>query len=85
MNRLIHAALLCALLAGCSTSKVQTACESAEAVLQVASPFLAAAPAIVQTAVTLLGAGAYACGTPEYAAAREVVAAWLLQRGFKTQ
>lgn len=83
MNRFLAAVSLCALVAACSTAQVQTACERAERVLQVAAPFLSAAPATVQAAATALGAGAYACGTPEYAAARNVVVAWLAQRGIK--
>lgn len=82
MNRFLAALSLCA-LAACSTASVQSACERAERVLQLAAPFLSAAPASVQLAATALGAGSYACGTPEYAAAREQVLGFLRQRGVK--
>lgn len=80
--RALAVASLCA-LAACATEKVQTACADAERILQVAAPFLSVAPPSVQLAATMLGAGSHACGSAEYAAAREMVLAFLKQRGVK--
>lgn len=86
MNRFLIAALLL-ILAACSTAQVQSACESAERVLQIAAPFLSTAPASVQTAVTALGASSHMCGSAEYAAVRqaalETIIAFLRQQGVK--
>ena len=75
---------LAAAATACSTAQVQTACGDAAMLASAASPFLIAASPEVKTAVTLIGAGAVACGTPEYAAARGVVLAFLAQHGVKT-
>lgn len=85
MNRFLAAITLCALVAACSTPQVQSTCERAERILQIASPFLSAAPASVQLAATALSVGTHACGTPEYAAAREHVVGWLASRGIRAQ
>lgn len=86
MPRFLTAAALCA-LTGCSTANVQSACERAERVLQIAAPFLSTAPASVQTAVTALGASSHMCGSAEYAAVRqaalETIIAFLRQQGVK--
>lgn len=70
-------------LAACLTPQVQSTCQEAAVIAQAAAPFLIAASPEVKTAVTLLGAGAVACGTPEYAAARGRVLAFLAERGIK--
>lgn len=71
-------------LGACPTAQVQTACQDAAVIAQAASPYLIAASPEVKTAVALIGAGAVACGSPEYAAARNVVLAFLASRGIKT-
>lgn len=62
-------------LGGCQTTQVTTACEDTNAL--VSNPLVVLAPPDVQLAVTALKIGSYVCGTPEYAAARERVKAWL--------
>jgi hypothetical protein len=76
-----HIIFLALMLSACSTADVQQRCAEAERILQVAQPFLSAAPASVQIAVTAIGAGTVACGTPQYAEMRETVLAWLRIRG----
>jgi hypothetical protein len=76
--------IVCLALASCSTAQVQSTCAEAAVIAQAAAPFLVAASPEVKTAVTLLGAGAVACGSPEYAAARGRVLAFLASRGIKT-
>jgi len=78
-RHLAAAALL--LLAGCSTTQVQTTCQDAALLAGAAQPFMIAASPEIQAAVALLGAGAVACGSPEYAAARNTVLAFLSSRG----
>lgn len=82
MKRYLAAISLLA-LASCSTAQVQSACGDAAMLAKAAAPFLMAASPEVKTAVGLLGAGAVACGTPEYAAARDKVVAFLAERGVK--
>lgn len=77
------AAALMLLLVGCSTADVQRTCADTQNILQVAQPFLIAAPPEVRIAVMALGAGTYACGTPQYAALREQVIGWLRSKGAK--
>lgn len=85
--RLVAITSLCTFSVACSTSSVQTACERAERVLQIAAPFLSAAPASVQAAATALGAGSHTCGSAEYAAVRqaalETIIAFLRQKSVK--
>ncbi len=75
------AAALMLLLVGCATADVQRTCAETRQILQVAQPFLVAAPPEVRVAVMALGAGTVVCGSAQYAAAREVVIGWLRSRG----
>lgn len=81
MKRIALALACAASLAACSTADVQRTCAETQHVLEVGRPFLAFGPPEVQMAVMLIGAGTYACGTSEYAAARERVIAWLRTKG----
>jgi hypothetical protein len=65
------------LASACTTQEVTLGCKDTNEVLAAVAPFLSAAPGSVQLAVTALSAGSYACGTPQYAAARDVVMAWV--------
>jgi aromatic ring hydroxylase len=82
MTRLASLALALS-LAACSTAQVQTTCRDTAVILEAAQPFLVAAPPEVQAAITIIGAGTVACDSPQYAAARNQVIAWLIQRGVK--
>ena len=77
-GRAIAVACLLALTA-CSTAQVTATCQrvSDSVLLDVALN----APAEISVPARLLRAGAYICGTPEYAAARERVIIWLRSRG----
>ena len=68
------------LLAACSTQQVHDNCVEAEQICRLVKPALDFTPSSVQLAAGGLCGGAYACGTPEYAAAREQVIAWLRSR-----
>lgn len=72
------AALALLALAGCQTAQVTTACHDAQALAS--SPLLALAPADVQVAASAIKIGGAVCGSPEYAAARDKVVAWLAAR-----
>lgn len=82
MNRFLAAFLMLALV-GCSTVDVQRTCAETQQILQVAQPFLVAAPPEVRVAVMALGAGTVVCGSAQYGAAREVVIGWLRSKGAK--
>ncbi len=68
------------LLAACETSQVQQTCAEAQQLVAAAAPFLSIAPVEVRVAVMALNAGTVGCQTPEYAALRERVVAWLRSR-----
>lgn len=79
MKRIALAAFL--FLGGCQTAQVTTACQEAALIAGAAQPFMIAASPEIQAAVALLGAGAVACGSPQYAAARSAVLAFLAAKG----
>jgi len=86
MNRYLVIPLACILplaVGACSTALVTAACQEAAVITQATSPYLIAASPEVKIAVALIGAGAVACGSPEYAAARNVVLAFLASRGVR--
>ena len=65
------------LLTACATKDVTNTCQEAAAIASMAQPFMVAASPEIQTVVMLLGAGAVACGTPEYAGMRDLVLGFL--------
>lgn len=68
-------------LAACSTADVQSTCGRVESILALVAPYVPSAPAEVGVAVATLSARK--CGTPEYAAARERILAFLRSRGVR--
>ena len=68
-------------LAACSTQQVMTSCQDAQDIA--GSPLLALAPADVQVAASVIKIGGAVCGSPEYAAARDKVLAFLASNGVK--
>lgn len=76
MTRLQAITLVGALaVAGCATQDVTHSCQETQAV--VTSPVVAIAPPDIAVLVTALRVGSYVCGTPQYAAARDKVLAWV--------
>ena len=82
MRALLLVAVLL-LLAACTTQQVQNTCADTKLIIGAAQPFLFAAPPEVKAALMIMGAGTYICGTPEYAAARERVVAWIHAQNIK--
>jgi len=82
MMRALAAALMLG-LAACSTVDVQRACVETEQICRLVKPGLDFAPSSVQLATGMLCGGAAICGTPQYAAMREQVIAWLRSKGVR--
>lgn len=80
MIRILAIAALLA-LAACSTHQVTASCQDAQAIA--GSPLLVLAPADVQVAASAIKIGGAVCGSPEYAAARDKVLAFLASKGVK--
>lgn len=72
MKKAIAALLL---LTSCSTSEVTSACNDVHTLAS--SPLFDVAPGEVKLAAVAIRLGAYACGTPEYAQARERILSWV--------
>lgn len=79
MRRTLYIGALC-VLAGCSTAQVQDSCTQLRDFAVLAQPYLVGAPPEVRAAATALSVASTACSSPEYAALRESVLAWLRTR-----